>query len=77
MIATGLNDPRVSPWAPAKFAATLQASGTPNPVLLRVDAEAGHGHGSTRAQTDALIADTIAFIKWRAGVPGWRPELAH
>lgn len=74
MITTGLNDPRVSPWEPAKFAAALQASGTPNPVLLRIDAQAGHGIGSTRDQTDALTADWIAFIKWRAGESGWRPE---
>lgn len=74
MITTGLNDPRVSPWEPAKFAAALQASGTPNPVLLRIDTEAGHGIGSTRTQTDLQTADTIAFMKWRAGAPGWRPD---
>lgn len=74
MITTGLNDPRVSPWEPAKFAAALQASGTPNPVLLRIDAQAGHGIGSTRAQTDKLTADWIAFMFWRAGKDGWRPD---
>jgi prolyl oligopeptidase len=74
MIATGLNDPRVSPWEPAKFAAALQASGTENPVLLRIDAQAGHGIGSTRSQTDQLTADWIAFAFWRSGTPGWRPE---
>ena len=74
MIATGLNDPRVSPWEPAKFAAALQASGTQNPVLLRIDAQAGHGIGSTRRQTDELTADWIAFAFWRSGTPGWRPE---
>ncbi|HJU26045.1 MAG TPA: prolyl oligopeptidase family serine peptidase, partial [Rhodanobacteraceae bacterium] len=73
MITTGLNDPRVSPWEPAKFAAAVQASGTPNPVLLRIDAQAGHGIGSTRTQTDLLTADWIAFMKWRAAAPGWRP----
>lgn len=74
MITTGLNDPRVSPWEPAKFAAAVQASGTPNPVLLRIDAQAGHGIGSTRSQTDLLTADWIAFMKWRAAVSGWRPD---
>jgi prolyl oligopeptidase len=74
MISLGLNDPRVEPWGPAKFAAALMASGSPNPVLLRVDANAGHGVGSTKMQTDSLVADWIAFIKWRAGVTGWRPE---
>ena len=74
MISTGLNDPRVSPWEPAKFAAVLQASGSTNPVLLRIDEEAGHGIGSTKTQTDALAADWIAFVKWRAGLPEWRPD---
>ena len=74
MISLGLNDPRVEPWIPAKFAAALMASGSINPVLLRVDANAGHGVGSSRTQGDWLTADWIAFIKWRAGVPGWRPE---
>ena len=74
MISTGLNDPRVSPWEPAKFAAALMASGTPNPVLLRVDADAGHGIGATRTQSDLLTADWIAFMLWRSGAPGWRPD---
>jgi prolyl oligopeptidase len=73
MISTGLNDPRVSPWEPAKFAAALQASGSPNPVLLRIDEQAGHGIGATRSQGDLLNADQIAFVFWRAGRPEWRP----
>ncbi|HEY1838361.1 MAG TPA: prolyl oligopeptidase family serine peptidase [Rhizomicrobium sp.] len=75
MISTGLNDPRVAPWQPAKFTAALLASGTPNPVLLRIDPNAGHGIGSTRTQGDELSADWIAFILWRAGLPEWRPDL--
>jgi prolyl oligopeptidase len=74
MITTGLNDPRVPPWEPAKLAARLLASGTPNPVLLRVDADAGHGIGSTRAQRDAEWLDTLSFVFWRSGRPGWRPD---
>jgi prolyl oligopeptidase len=74
MITTGLNDPRVSPWEPAKLAAALQASGSSKPVLLRIDQEAGHGIGSTRMQTDALTADWIAFVFWRAGLPEWQPK---
>jgi prolyl oligopeptidase len=73
MITTGLNDPRVAPWEPGKFAAALQASGTAKPVLLRIDEEAGHGMGSTKTQSDDLSADTIAFVFWRAGVPEWQP----
>ena len=65
MITTGLNDPRVSSWAPAKLTASLLASGTKNPVLLRVDEDAGHGIGSTKTQSDELYADILSFIKWR------------
>ena len=75
LITTGLNDPRVSPWEPAKLAAAMQATGTVRPVLLRIDAEAGHGIGSTKSQNDQLYADMYAFIFWRAGTPGWRPDL--
>lgn len=74
MITTGLNDPRVAPWEPAKLAAALQASGTAKPVLLRIDAEAGHGIGSTKTQGDELQADIIAFVFWRAGLPEWQPS---
>ena len=74
MVTTGLNDPRVSPWEPAKVAAALQASGSKNPVLLRIDEQAGHGIGSTKTQTDKLTADWIAFAFWRAGREGWAPQ---
>jgi prolyl oligopeptidase len=32
---------------------------------MRVDVDAGHGIGSTRAQADAEAADTYAFILWQ------------
>jgi len=73
LITTGLNDPRVDSWQPGKLAARLRAASPENQVLLRVDEEAGHGIGSTRAQTDALNADMIAFINWRLGREGWAP----
>ncbi len=71
LITTGLNDPRVAPWEPAKLAARLQATDPKKPVLLRVELEAGHGIGSTKAQTDRLWADIFSFIFWRAGWPGY------
>ncbi|HEX4859593.1 MAG TPA: prolyl oligopeptidase family serine peptidase [Rhizomicrobium sp.] len=73
MVTTGLNDPRVSPWEPGKVAASLQASGSSKPVLLRIDEQAGHGIGSTKTQTDKLTADWISFIFWRAGKTDWAP----
>ena len=74
LITTGLNDPRVSPWEPAKLAAALQATGTARPILLRIDEEAGHGIGNARSQDDALYADMWAFVFWRAGLPEWQPR---
>ena len=53
----------------------MQATGTVKPVLLRIDAEAGHGIGSTKSQNDQLYADMYAFVFWRAGLPDWRPDL--
>ncbi len=63
LLTTGVTDPRVAPFHPAKMAARLQAAtASDKPVLLRVDFDAGHGMGSTRAQQDAEAADTYAFI---------------
>lgn len=63
LLTTGMHDPRVAPFHPAKMAARLQAAtASGKPVLLRVDFDAGHGMGSTRAQQDEEAADTYAFI---------------
>ena len=75
VLTTGLTDPRVNPWNATKMAARLQAASTSGrPVLLRVDYQAGHGIGSTRAQRDAETADVYAFALWQAGVPGFQPK---
>ena len=69
LCVTGATDPRVAPWHAAKLAARVQAaSASSNPVLLRVDFDAGHGIGSTRAQNDALAADIYAFVLWRTSM---------
>ncbi len=63
IFTVGLNDRRVPPWMSAKMAARLQASSTSGrPVLVRIDADAGHGIGSTRDQGYALRADVWAFF---------------
>jgi len=75
LLTTGMNDPRVSPWEPSKMAARLQAAtASGNPVLLRVEADAGHGIGSTRAQRDQETADIMAFVLWRTGEPRYQPS---
>jgi prolyl oligopeptidase len=63
LLTAGLNDPRLAYWQPAKMAARLQAaSASGRRVLLRVEAHAGHGHGSTKDQRDQLTADLLAFL---------------
>ncbi len=74
LLTTGVTDPRVAPFHAAKMAARLQAaSSSGKPILLRVDFDAGHGVGSTRAQQDREAADTYAFLLWRTGVRGYQP----
>jgi prolyl oligopeptidase len=74
LVTTGMNDPRVEPWEPAKMAARLQAATTSSkPVLLRVEYEAGHGIGSTKAQFQELLTDEYAFLFWQLGLPAFQP----
>jgi prolyl oligopeptidase len=73
LMGTGLNDTRVSPWMPAKFAARLQVATTsPRPVLLRVDRTGGHSL-DTRQQLENGLADAFSFLLWQAGVPEFQP----
>ena len=68
LLTTGVTDPRVAPFHVAKMTARLQvASKSGKPILLRVDYDAGHGIGSTRAQQDRETADTYAFLLWQTG----------
>jgi prolyl oligopeptidase len=66
LLTTGITDPRVAPFHVGKMTARLQAaSSSGKPILLRVDFDAGHGIGSTRAQGDREAADTYAFLLWQ------------
>jgi prolyl oligopeptidase len=68
LLVHGLNDPRVDVWHSAKAAARLQqATRSGKPVLLRLDAQAGHGMGSTAEQAHAMQADEWAFMLWQFG----------
>ena len=68
LLTVGMTDPRVEAWEGGKMAARLQkANRSSNPILLRVEFDAGHGLGSTRSQVDAERADEFAFVLWRAG----------
>jgi prolyl oligopeptidase len=75
LLTTGMNDPRVDPWEVAKMTARLQAATrSGNPVLLRVDYDAGHGLGSTKQQFFDLLADEESFFLWQAAVPDFQPK---
>jgi prolyl oligopeptidase len=75
LLTTGVTDPRVAPFHVAKMAARLQAaSSSGKPILLRVDYDAGHGIGSTRAQQDREAADTYAFLLWQTGAAEYQPK---
>ncbi len=74
LLTTGVTDPRVAPFHVGKMTARLQAaSKSGKPILLRVDYDAGHGIGSTRAQQDREAADTYAFLLWQTGAKGYQP----
>ncbi|MEM6486588.1 MAG: prolyl oligopeptidase family serine peptidase, partial [Pseudomonadota bacterium] len=62
LLTHGFNDPRVNPWMSGKMAARLQAAGSDNTTLLRIDFESGHGIGSTREQVLAQYADIYGFL---------------
>lgn len=69
LITTGDSDDRVVPMHSYKLAATLQsASPGVNPVLLRVDSNAGHGLGKPTAKLVDEWADIYTFLFDALGV---------
>ena len=63
LITTGLNDPRVAFWEPAKWTAKLRALKTDhNLLLLKTDMGAGHGGASGRYERIKETALIYAFI---------------
>jgi prolyl oligopeptidase len=75
LVVSGINDPRAATFHSAKYAARMAAATTSGePVLLRIDFDAGHGIGSSRSQTDAVWADIFSFVLWQAGVPEFQPR---
>ena len=63
LITGGLNDPRVTYWEPAKWAARLRATKTDaNPLLLKINMGAGHGGKSGRYEALHERAEAYAFV---------------
>ncbi|WP_294197481.1 S9 family peptidase [uncultured Sphingomonas sp.] len=68
-ISGGLNDPRVTYWEPAKWAARLRATKTDrNILLLKTNMGAGHGGKSGRFESLREGAEEHAFVLWQLGV---------
>lgn len=69
LITGGLNDPRVTYWEPAKWAAKLRATKTDrNPLLLKINMGAGHGGKSGRWDRLREVAEAYAFVLATNGV---------
>jgi oligopeptidase B len=68
-ISGGLNDPRVTYWEPAKWAAKLRATKTDdNLLVLKTNMGAGHGGKSGRWESLKEAADEMAFVLWQLGI---------
>jgi len=68
LITGGLNDPRVTYWEPAKWAAKLRATKTDgNLLLLKINMGAGHGGKSGRWDSLHEEAEAYAFVLTQLG----------
>jgi prolyl oligopeptidase len=74
LITTGDHDDRVVPAHSFKFAARLQeAHKGSNPVLIRIEVDAGHGAGKPISKTIDEAADIWAFTFWELGARSIKP----
>jgi prolyl oligopeptidase len=71
LVMTADSDDRVVPSHGRKFVATLQAAGGKNPVFLRVETKAGHGHGKPMSKVIEEQSDVYAFLFKQLGLT-WR-----
>ena len=69
LITTGDHDDRVVPAHSFKFAAQLQAKQTgDNPVLIRIETNAGHGAGTPVSKSIEQYADLFSFTLYNMGI---------
>ena len=68
LITTGDHDDRVVPAHSFKFAAELQEKQSgPNPTLIRIETDAGHGAGTPVSKTIEQYADIFGFTLYNMG----------
>jgi prolyl oligopeptidase len=68
LIETGEEDSRVDPAHARKFAARVQEAtscGAEHPILVRIEAKAGHGQGKPASRQADEAADVLAFLDWQ------------
>jgi oligopeptidase B len=71
LVRTSINDSQVMYWEPAKYVAKLRDTKTDdNPLLFKINMEAGHGGASGRYDALREIAFDYAFILTRLGRAG-------
>lgn len=69
LITTGDHDDRVVPAHSFKFAAQLQdKQAGKNPVLIRIETNAGHGAGTPVSKSIEQYADIFGFTLWSMGI---------
>lgn len=69
LITTADHDDRVVPAHSFKFAATLQADNAgPNPALIRIETQAGHGAGKPTSKQIDEATDIWAFTMYNLGM---------
>ncbi|PZR25614.1 MAG: S9 family peptidase [Citrobacter freundii] len=70
LVTTADHDDRVVPAHSFKFAARLQEYNKgSNPVLIRIDTDAGHGAGKPTSKAIDEAADTWSFVMHNLGMP--------
>ena len=74
LFTAGDNDGRVAPYESRKMTARLQAAtSSPHPILLRTEAQAGHGIGTALSTRIEEKADLYAFLVDQLRIAGPRP----
>jgi oligopeptidase B len=69
MVTTGLWDSQVQYYEPTKYVAKLRAmKADSNPLVFRVNMEAGHGGKSGRFERYHSVAEIYAFVLTQLGI---------
>jgi oligopeptidase B len=76
-VSTGLWDSQVQYYEPTKYVAKLRAMKTDsNPLVFRINMEAGHGGKSGRFERYHSVAEYYAFMLSQLGVGNEEPAPA-